>query len=431
MTTFNEKTSAKKIISIPPRELRKFQDLHILDIATGLQHILLFATSKSNIFTSLDQSSSDANENPSVKVTPAKVLPLGAVPPKTKIPPKTEIVEHLEKEISNESAGRIPILTKKTLEAIYTDTENTKSEKTTTASGTKAVKEIRPSAERIEKIRIETKHIEVEPSPSLKEFEKLEMENALETAVTHVGDSLKAEVKTIVASGKEQIDEIKDGVMKTAKEIPKNIVDYTKAEIVPKIDNQIKQVNETKNEILDDIFGEVKQSKDFLKQSLDRKLSHEMGGNDAKMEKMDKPPTSGQQLVNTKVFLRENQNEIDQMLRGERIKTELEKDERIEVLLDDTVHSTKTDDKVKFIDNGVDVSHTSTDIVQSMKDEIKEMDAEIDEKAMNIKQKYEDNFLGEKLGAKKEAFVDTMTKAKNGNYNSSSINLIVAYEFFF
>lgn len=52
---------------IPPHELRKFQDLQILDIAAGQHHILLFAVSKLNASTSFDLTSSDANENLSIR----------------------------------------------------------------------------------------------------------------------------------------------------------------------------------------------------------------------------------------------------------------------------------------------------------------------------------------------------------------------------
>lgn len=73
LTTFNEKVSATvrqhKTSStiIPPHELRKFQDLQILDIAAGQHHILLFAVSKLNASTSFDLTSSDANENLSIR----------------------------------------------------------------------------------------------------------------------------------------------------------------------------------------------------------------------------------------------------------------------------------------------------------------------------------------------------------------------------
>lgn len=460
MTTFNEKT--KRNISIAPRELRKFHDLHILDVATGVEHILLFAISKQNIYTSLDISSSDPNENNSVKESPPKIRKtsvsgIAAPIPRKNSNPSAEVAS---KEIVPEA--RIPILNKQTLESIYTDTqqpvkESEKESKKVPEKNPEQISETKPvdkpEAKKEPKPipKLESKE---EPSPapvpvpeskpiqpdvvvkvlansrepsidkestqvtrveseSLKEFEKLEMENSVGTAVAHVGDSIKSDVMSMVNTGKEQINEVKNDAVKMVTGIPQHMTDFTKTTIVPKIDDQIKHVNETKNEILDGIFDEVKQSKQFLKQSIAKKLSidgSETGKSDDTGENGSMRP-----VEKTKEFLHENMNEMEHLLRSDKIKHELEKDERIEVLVDagPQSESTVVEDRVKFIDNGVDVSNTS-DIIQSMKEEIKEMDAEADDQVMEIKEKTQSNFLGEKLGVSKEAFVDTMTKTKNG-----------------
>lgn len=460
MTTFNEKT--KRNISIAPRELRKFHDLHILDVATGVEHILLFAISKQNIYTSLDISSSDPNENNSVKESPPKIRKtsvsgIAAPVPRKNSNPSADVAP---KEIVPEA--RIPILNKQTLESIYTDTQQPvkqpeKDSKKEPEKSPEQISEVKPidkpeAKQELKPIpKLESKE---EPSPapvllpesksnnqpdvvvkslansrepsidkestqvarveseSLKEFEKLEMENSVGTAVAHVGDSIKSDVMSMVNTGKEQINEVKNDAVKMVTEIPQHMTEFTKTTIVPKIDDQIKHVNETKNEILDGIFDEVKQSKQFLKQSIAKKLSidgSETGKSDDTGENGVRP------VEKTKEFLHENMNEMEHLLRSDKIKHELEKDERIEVLVDagPQSESTVVEDRVKFIDNGVDVSNTS-DIIQSMKEEIKEMDAEADDQVMEIKEKTQSNFLGEKLGVSKEAFVDTMTKAKNG-----------------
>lgn len=433
VTTFNEKTSAKRNISIGPRELRKFHDLHILDVATGLEHILLFAISKSNIYTSLDISSSDPNENISVKETPPKVRRSsisGAAPP---IPRKNSksLVVIPSPEIVPES--RVPSLTKQTLESIYTDTpEPEKKPEEKPPAKQKSPVEPKPDPEPISKqvklddvvklIDSQISSIDKESqvvrgeSESLKEFEKLEMENSVGTVVAHVGDSIKTDVMSMVNSGKEQINEMKNDVVKTVTEIPQHMTDYTKTTIVPKIDEQIKHVSDTKNEIMDGIFDEVKQSKQFLKQSIAKKLSID---SDEAMKSDD----GKRQVEKTKEFLNDNMNEMDQILRSDKIKQELEKDEKIEVLVDAEPQndSHAVEDPVKFIDNGVDVSNTS-DIIQSMKEEIKEMDAEAEDQVMEIKDNFESNFLGEKLSGPREAFVDTMTKTKNGKCRISNFN---------
>lgn len=426
MTTFNEKTSAKRNVSIAPRELRKFHDLHILDVATGVEHILLFAISKSNIYTSLDISSSDPNENISSKDSPIKIRKTsisGTAPPLPRKNSKSS-AEIAPKETVPDT--RAPILTKQTLQSIYTDTpelEQGPEQKSIPDQESKVEPKPEPESQsqpdnviksgdsRKSSIDKESQAAGVE-SESLKEFEKLEMENSLNTAVANVGDSLKSDVMSMMASGKEQIIEMKSEVVKTVTEAPQHMTEFAKTTIAPKIDEQMKHANESKNEILDDIFNEVKQSKQFLKQSIAKRLSIDGG-------EATEPENAGEngvrQVDKTKEFLNENMNEMEQMLRSDKIKQELEKDEKIEVLVDAASQngSSTVEDHVKFIDNGIEVSN-STDIIQAMKDEIKEMDAEADDQVMEIKEKYESNYLGEKLGGTKEAFVDTMTKTKSG-----------------
>lgn len=444
VTTFNEKTSAKRNVSIAPRELRKFHDLHILDVATGVEHILLFAISKSNIYTSLDISSSDPNENISSKDSPIKIRKTSISGTAAPLPRKNSksSAEIAPKETVPDT--RAPILTKQTLESIYTDTpepekrpeqksipkqeskvEPTPQPESHSKSTAQLDNVIKSGDSRKSSIDKESQAAGVE-SESLKEFEKLEMENSLNTAVANVGDSLKSDVMSMMASGKEQIIEMKSEVVKTVTEAPQHMTEFAKTTIAPKIDEQIKHANESKNEIIDDIFNEVKQSKQFLKQSIAKRLSID-GGEAAEPENASEKGV--RQVDKTKEFLNENMNEMEQMLRSDKIKQELEKDEKIEVLVDATSQngSSTVEDHVKFIDNGIEVSN-STDIIQAMKDEIKEMDAEADDQVMEIKEKYESNFLGEKLGGAREAFVDTMTKTKNGK---SRIFLCEHFEHFF
>lgn len=426
MTTFNEKTSAKRNVSIAPRELRKFHDLHILDVATGVEHILLFAISKSNIYTSLDISSSDPNENIPFKDSPIRKTSIsGTAAPLPRKNSKSS-AEIAPKEIVPDT--RAPILTKQTLQSIYTDTrvpekkpEPFPKQEFKVESTSEPESESKPTAQPDDVVKLgnsrkssidkESQAAGVE-SESLKEFEKLEMENSLNTAVANVGDSLKSDVMSMMASGKEQMSEIKSEVVKTVTDAPQHMTEFAKTTIAPKIDEQMKHANETKNEILDGIFDEVKQSKQFLKQSIAKKLS--IDGGDA-TEPANDGDDGVRQVDKTKEFLNENMNEMEQMLRSDKIKREMEKDEKIEVLVDAVSPngSSTVEDHVKFIDNGIDVSN-STDIIQAMKDEIKEMDAEADDQVMEIKEKYDSSFLGEKLGGTKEAFVDTMPTMRNG-----------------
>lgn len=454
ITTFNDKTSTKRNVSIAPRELRKFHDLHILDVATGIEHILLFAVSKSNIYTSLDISSSDPNENFAFTETPVKArkssIPGTTVPPPPRKNSKSS-AEIAPKQVTPET--RAPVLTKQTLESIYTDTveaeqksepnvvtketvEKTEIESKTVNEEVKSEKKLEPiqkdstsalptvepvlEARIVQPLKTKPKLLDTEkPSvdqesetlptetESLKEFEKLEMENSLGMAVAGVGDSIKTDVLSMVASGKGQMNEMKDDVVKTVSGMPQHMAEFAKTTIAPKIDDQIKQVTEKKNEILDDIFDEVKQSKQHLKQSIAQKLSLDGGdgGESGGMSKVEK----------TKEFLHDNMSEMDQILRSEKIKQELERDDRIEVLIDAAPQSESTavEDRVKFIDNGVEVNN-GPDIIQSMKDEIKEMDAEAEDQVMEIKEKIGNDLMGEKMGATKEAFVGTANTMANG-----------------
>lgn len=122
MTTFNEKASAKNTVAIrPPHELRKFQDLRILDIAAGLHHILLFAVSRISPSISLDITSSDANEN-----IPIHKLPESDASVKSGENPNQQrrLSHQNTSEFKNIVSPR-PILTKETLEAIQADAQTT------------------------------------------------------------------------------------------------------------------------------------------------------------------------------------------------------------------------------------------------------------------------------------------------------------------
>lgn len=389
---------------MPPRELKKFHDLHILDIAAGIEHILLFAVSKTSIYTSVDISSSDPNENVSAKESPvqAKIIP------KPSAPPASPFGEETNGEPNGKSPHeiKIPVLETKTLQSIYsTEEENTSApkkgdEKINDATGPLSSGERRPSEEL---------NVPIESNESLNGIAKMEK------AIGSIGESITSDVKSIVDSGKTQITEIKDGVVKNVAEIPKNVVDYAKNEIAPQINDQVKRLDDKKNEVIEGISTEVDSlSKNLFKFKSEKKLSL-----DSLEESKEEVAGTVSQIDKTKEFLRDNQNEMQELLRSDRIKQELEKDEKIEVLVDvDEKKVPKMGEKVKFIDNGRDVSDAN-DIIESMKEEIKEMEAEdededkmMDLKEMTSDKKTPNDAMGAALG---QAFAETMPKTRLGN----------------
>lgn len=423
-----EKTSAKRGTTVtPPRELRKFQDLHILDATCGRHHILIFAALKTTIFTSLDISSSDPNDNggsfdepPAIQIiknnnhlqTVAPIEPPAATPiPQRHVLTKQNVIT------------KIPVLEKKLAEIQNSDETNPSQTSTDTVkympsaiiseNGVKSPKAAVTSQDDVidkrqiaveKKPPIGTKDIDLESSASLNEFESLEMESAL-NAVSGVGKMVEHEVKTevskVVTDGMKQMDGIKDKTIETIKEAPNEAMKVINTEIVQPVGAKLHQLNEKKNEMINDAVDGVKTKTDSVihtlesKFHLDDKKEKENGGDQMLFKKNETLKNNIEKDGNTNVT--DNADAIAMEMHRDKIMKELAKDEKIEVLVKEEngkmTSSIKDPEDVTFINDGIDVTNDVSKLMKEEMDEMEKGDHVIN--AMHTKN--EDNLLGEKL----------------------------------
>lgn len=437
MTTFNEKAaSAKNILAIrPPHELRKFQDLRILDIAAGLHHILLFAVAKSTPSNSFDITSSDPNENIPIHTWPEtdntsqhSFLELNRTGDSFKL----QTIPDFKNIISPR-----PLLAKETLQAIQSDVQTEKINHTTAIitsieerivsnnvhiqttqlqsldniqtdkpvqleNRVKQIEQIKPDFAPVESIKadsailqiettveVQTQNEAVKKTESDKEVEKdiqedhLKSEDKIKTmdivtkSVSNIGDNLMTDIKSIATVGEGKLNDLAKETEKTIKEVPKNVIDYVKTSVgLEKEDDNVLKLDAMKESA--------------AAKNMDPMLSHDMSSN---------PPNDNAQ------------NESDKVKHNNKLNRALAEDDSNETIAD-PLKSDAADREVKFINNGVDVSSTSN-IIQAMNDEINEMSNDAKNKTDELTMKY-DGIINDEINAANETASTKIFEMKNG-----------------
>lgn len=424
LTTFNEKPSAKNTAAIqPPHELRKFQDLRILDIAAGLHHILLFAVSRVSPSISLDITSSDPNEN-----IPVHTLPESDASVNSSENKKQTIASAHQNTLNFKNiVSPRPLLTKETLEAIQADVQSdtnvSKREEplvskiqihsNTLENSTNSDKE-KPleTTEVNEKIEIiaHTEKIgrtvdsvpidnpeQIDTIQTIQTIEKLEeivssdkseledkhieivAMDMVSKSVSGLGDSLMNDIKSIANAGEEKLNDLAKETEKTIKEVPKNVIDYVKTSVGL-------EKEETDN-VDDSNMDDKEKIKEIPKQPTDVS---------------DNPPIQNIDL---------NEPENEKVKHNNKLNRAMAEDDSNETIIDD-FKDDAADNEVKFINNGIDVSSTSN-IIQAMKEEMNEMSNDVKNKSDELTMKY-DGIINDELNATKEAASTKMFQLKNG-----------------
>lgn len=438
LTTFNEKASAKNPAAIrPPHELRKFQDLRILDIAAGLHHILLFAVAKSSPSTSFDITSSDPNEN-----IPIHTWPESDTSTHSHLVDQNRSIEfrpQIRSDFKNIISPR-PILAKETLQAIQTDVETEKiapieepvvskvhiqSVQLQAPENNKQEKPVEPveqaqqsdQIERIEQtepvelvkpteIIIQTETIievqtqeetvqkpekETAQEDQSKSKEQIETMDIVTKGVSNIGDSIMTDIKSMATAGEGKLNDLAKETEKTIKEVPKNVIDYVKTSVgleKEEDDNVLK-------------MDEVKESaaKNMPTELTDPMISNQMSSN---------PPMQQIDLIEP--------IESEKVKQNNKLNRALAEDDSNETIVDE-FKIDAVNDEVKFINNGVDVSNSSN-IIQAMHDEINEMGNDAKNKADELTMKY-DGMLNDEITGAKEMASTKLFEMKNGNLSKS------------
>lgn len=426
MTTFNEKPSAKKTTAIrPPHELRKFQDLRILDIAAGLHHILLFAVSRVSPSISLDITSSDANEN-----IPVHTLPESDASVNSSENQKQTIASTNQNTLNFKNiVSPRPLLAKETLEAIQADVQsdtnvpkieeplvskiqihsntlenltNSDKEKPLETTEINEKTEIIAHTEEIGRTinsvpidnpeQIDTIQT-IEKLEEISSTDKSELEDKhieivamdmVSKSVSGLGDSLMNDIKSFANAGEEKLNDLAKETEKTIKEVPKNVIDYVKTSVGL-------EKEETDN-VDDSNMDDKEKIKEIPKQPTDVS---------------DNPPIQNIDL---------NEPENEKVKHNNKLNRAMAEDDSNETIVDD-FKDDAADNEVKFINNGIDVSSTSN-IIQAMKEEMNEMSNDVKNKSDELTMKY-DGIINDELNATKEAASTKMFQIKNGAHSQS------------
>lgn len=426
LTTFNEKVSAKNTATAirPPHELRKFQDLRILDIAAGLHHILLFAVSRVSPSISLDITSSDANEN----------IPIHALPLESDASVKSSENQQRSIGLTHQNTSEFkniisprPLLAKETLEAIQADVQidtnipidEPVASKIEIHSNTSEILANSDKEKPIGTIEIDEKQEKLEfvTSKVVETLEKVEhLENIDKTedkqntvaqntndeipndhlklneqdtamdmvskGVSNIGDSFMNDIKSIANAGEEKLNDLAKETEKTIKEVPKNVIDYVKTSVGLEKD----EADHVMDANMDDKENTIKE--------LPKQLT------DSKISMSEIPPIDS---------LEPDENET--VKHNNKLNRAMAQDDSNETIIDD-FKDDAVDNEVKFINNGVDVSSTSN-ILQAMKDEMNEMSNDVKNKSDELTMKY-DGIINDELNATKDSISTKMFHMKNG-----------------
>lgn len=201
-------------------------------------------------------------------------------------------------------------------------------------------------------------------------------------SVSNIGESLMSDIKTIASTGEEKLNDLAKETEKTLKEVPKNVIDYVKTSVG--LENEDKGTISHAN--LEDVKQDV--SKDPKMQMTNSNLPNEMP---------NLPP-----IQNVK------SNEIHEIEAIEQNKVLAENN-----LAEINESKNDVDNGVKFVNDGVDVSSSSS-IIQAMKDEINEMSNDVRGKSDELTMKY-DEIIDNELITAKENVSSRIFEMKNGN----------------
>lgn len=426
LTTFNEKVSAtvrqyNKPAStiIPPHELRKFQDLQILDIATGLHHILLFAVSKSSASTSLDLTSSDANENLSIRKYSSSDTSSNHndAEKRLKCLPAVQIAgseANANKNIAAEEIKRT-VLSTAVLNGIQSDVENIQQIDATIAAVEPEIIERseqfnESDAPNLSEEDPKDETIATEASPIAKnehsqsESENLNTMDKLTASITEIGDSIVTDVESIAHAGEVKLNDLAKETQKIATEVPENVIGFVKSTIASKFDDVL-----GKND------ADAVSAKDEDESTMANDVQENMKANTG-AEQLPPVQLPESKLLNEHkplppIRLPSIDLDTDQAKPANIAKYDMANDD------DGTANEIKVIDntnEVKFIDNGIDVSNT-TNIIQAMKDEINEMTNEVKSKSDELTIKY-DGIVKDELDSMTNSVSTKMFEMKNGKF---------------
>lgn len=245
----------------------------------------------------------------------------------------------------------------------------------------------------------------LEPTPSLSEFEELEMQSAF-SAVSDVGKTMetgiKSQVGKIVTDGMKQVDELKDSAVESIKGAQKGAMDAINTEIVKPVGDKINELNEKKNEMLNDVAEGVKGKTDSVIHTLESKF-HLGDSKDANDDADDKMLFKKNEMTrNLSVHGSDITDKHDGEIGRNQTKShgtptddddagdDDQSDDSLNRGVDSGIEHTEN---VTFINDGVDVTN---DVAKSMKDELDEM-TKGDDVLNEVHSKNEDSLLGEKL----------------------------------
>lgn len=325
LTTFNEKASAKKF---RPYELKKFQNLHILDVAAGLHHILLFAVSiKTSPSNSLDITSSDANEN----ITNS----------------------HLQKsDADSESAEeRIPHKSDKN-NSITDSIDTTIDTKQKTFTNKNQFKEVEYKED-------------ISSNENIKQdynYSQAYNMDIVSKSISNIGENLvnditeiTSDIKSVTKASEEKLNDLAKETEKTLKDVPTNVIDYVKTSIG----------HEEKEENLDVLHANMNED-NTIKETSDSKIS------ECTTEVSDTifgsvPPSE--------------KNDVNNQLSND-----------LDAARTDDFQISSVDNEVKFINNGMDASKTSNiiqamnDEIDEMSNEVKNDELTVKYEGITINQ---------------------------------------------
>lgn len=361
-----------------------------------MHHILLFAVAKVSPSNSLDITSSDPNENIPIHTLPesdSSVLSLGE---KRR---SIDVQQPINADFKNIISSK-PLLTKETLEAIQSDVqadaaiEEVKAhvelqtvaleipkketihqtiEQRTIESGEQSITGVSPI------VTAELQSIdrqEITPQGPVNTSDHVENMDMLSKGVSSLGDSLMNDIKSIATTGEQKLNDLAKETEKTIKDVPKNVIDYVKTSAGLETDQ---------DDNVDAKDMKESTTKDLPNQLTEPNISHEMD-----------PPNSNE--PNEKVT------------QNNKLNRAMAEDDSNEMIADEFKDT--TDNEVKFINNGVDVSSTSK-IIQAMNDEINEMSNDVKNKSDELTMKY-DGIINDELNATKQTLSSKMFQMKNG-----------------
>ncbi|XP_031634510.1 uncharacterized protein LOC116347879 isoform X2 [Contarinia nasturtii] len=364
LTTFNEKTSAK---TCRPHELKKFQNLHILDVAAGLHHILLFAVSiKISPSNSLDITSSDANEN---------ILNDSLRKSDSSMKSSEELSAHqVPQNISGfkNIISEKPILAKEILEIVQSDityaTNSINESKVSKIDVKKNSNENKLKA--VELVQHLSTEKEIQDSNHLQFNYQADNMDIVSKNISNFGDSLVSDIKSITTAGEEKLNDLTKETEKKLKDVPKNVIDYVKTSVGHEEDFLHANINETntsdlkiseqKNNAMNENDLYVPRNEDFNLNSVD---------NDVKF--ID----NGMEINNTSNIIQAMKDEIDEMSNDVKNKSD-ELTVKYEGVIDDELSEAKETISSKMF-HIKDAADLITKIVP-LKHDLEELDLEAD-----------------------------------------------------